>query len=70
MSSSPRRPVPDPLIIRQYEPSRLQNHSMTCAFERLIPIISRRLGSPRTRPGDPAGANARDGERRPSVAGA
>ena len=70
MSSSPRRPVPDPLIRRLYEPSRLQYHSLTRAYERVIPVASRRPGSSHCRPGDPSEADAWVGHPRPSVAGA
>ena len=70
MKTSPKRPVSDPLITRHYEPSRLQDQSLTCASERVIPIASRRPGSRTCRPGDPSKADAWVGHPRPSAAGA
>ena len=70
MSSSLRRPVPDPLIRRQYEPSRLHSHTIISTYALLIPIASRRPGSPRCRPGVPGSPEARVDESRPKLAGA
>jgi hypothetical protein len=70
MITSSRRPAPDPLITRQYDPSRLQKEPLSCAYQLLIPIISRRLSSHRCRPGDPGEVDTRVGDPRPSVAGA
>ena len=70
MSSFPRRPASDPLITRQYDPSRIQKHSLASAYGRLIPISSRHLGSPRDRPGEGGRAEVRVGKSRPSAAGA
>jgi hypothetical protein len=70
MSTSPKRPVSDPLITRHYEPSRLQYQSLTCAYERVTPIASRRPGSPRCRAGDPSRAGASVAHLSPSIAGA
>ena len=70
MSTSPRRPAFDPLITRQYDPSRIQKESLVAAYYQLIPISSRRLGSPRSRPGECGRAEVRVGKSRPSAAGA
>jgi hypothetical protein len=70
MSTSPRRPGRDPLISRQYEPSRLQYDSLISAYALVIPAISRRLGPPARHPGEPGGARGRGGHLRPSAAGA
>jgi hypothetical protein len=70
MRSSPRRPVHDPLIRRQYEPSRLHSHTIISTYSLLIPIASRRPGSPRSRPGEPGKPEAWVEDSRPEVAGA
>jgi hypothetical protein len=70
MSTSPRRPAPDPLISRQYEPSRLQSDSLISAYGLVVPVVSRRLGPPGRRPGELGGARTRGGDLRPSAAGA
>ena len=70
MSKSPRRLTPDPLISRQYEPSRLQLSSLISAYALAMPIISRRLSPARGRSSEPGGADARVSEPRSSIAGA
>ena len=70
MSPSPRRPVPDPLIRRQFEPSRLRGHTLIFTYSLLIPIASGRPGSPRSRPGEPGKHEAWVQDPRPNVAGA
>jgi hypothetical protein len=49
MSTAPGRSKPGLHVIRRHESSRLQDQSITCAYEALIPISSRR----------PAGAHGR-----------
>ncbi len=70
MSTPARKPALDPLISRQYEPSRLQDHTLICTYALLIPIASRRFGSPRSQSGEPGRAEAWVGDSRPRVAGA
>jgi hypothetical protein len=70
MSTFPRRPSPSPLISRQYEPSRLQYDSLISAYLLVMPDVSRRLGSPARRPGEPGRADAPGGHSRHSVVGA
>ena len=69
MSTSPSRPDTEPLIGRQYEPSRLQNDSIISAYALVIPPVSRRLGPPGAVPANPA-TPGRGGDLRPSAAGA
>jgi hypothetical protein len=70
MSTSPRRPATAPPIRRQYDPSRLAHESLVCAYERLIPIACRRLGSHGCRPADRGAAGAPVHPPRPPAAGA
>jgi hypothetical protein len=70
MNTSPSRPVPGPPITRRYEPSRLQCQTLTNAYQRVIPIVSRRPGSPTCRAGDPIRADAWVGHPGSKVAGA
>lgn len=70
MSTSPRRPVSDPLVTRQYDPSRMHNESLASAYDRLFPIISRRFGSPRSHSVESGRAEIQVGKSKSSVAGA
>ena len=70
MSTSPRRPASDPLITRQYDPSRMQHNSLITAYERLLSMFSHRPGSPRSRSGECGRAEVQVNKPRPSVAGA
>ena len=70
MSVSPRRPARDPLISRQYEPSRIQFDSLVSAYASVLPGVSCRLGASDRRLGEPDRANAPGGRLRSSVVGA
>ncbi len=70
MSTPARKPALDPLISRQYEPSRLQHTSLRSAYVLIIPAVSRRLGPSARRRSEPGSARARGGDLRHSAGGA
>jgi hypothetical protein len=70
MSTSPRSPVSDPLVTRRYDPSRIHKESIVSAYDRLLPIISRRLGPPQSHSGESGRAETQVGKPKSSVVGA
>ncbi len=43
MIATSRRSASRPAVSRQYEFSRLHDQTLACAYEALIPVVSRRL---------------------------
>jgi hypothetical protein len=70
MITSPRRRALSTPVHRRFESTRLQNQSLACAYEALIPFVSRRPEWPHDRPGDRQRAETRTENPRPSAVGA
>jgi hypothetical protein len=57
-------------ISRQYEFSRLQDQALACAYEALIPVVSRHLESVPARRGEVQTTRTKSNSHRPSAIGA
>jgi hypothetical protein len=70
MITSSRRRVLSTAVTRHFEVSRLQEQSIACAYESLIPVVSSRPQSPRKQQGDLPRATIRTDGPQSSTAGA
>jgi hypothetical protein len=70
MITPQRSQAVSPLIIRHFEFTRLQNQSIVCAYEALLPVVTRRPEGPHHRPGDLRKAATRTEVLRSSATGA
>ena len=59
MITSSRRRALGVAVTRHYEASRLQEQSIACAYEALMPVISSRSRCPHQQAGDLPGATSR-----------
>ena len=57
MITSPRRSTLSPPVTRHFEFTRLQDQLIALAYQALIPVVSRHLERPRSRPNDNEPAN-------------
>lgn len=57
-------------ISRQYEFSRLQDPTLACAYEVLIPVISRQIANPRAQRDDIHATGTNTTSHQPSALGA
>ncbi len=70
MITPQRRQSISPPVIRHFEFTRLQELSIACAYETLLPVVARRPEGPHHRPGDLRKAATRTEVLRSSATGA
>jgi hypothetical protein len=70
MITSPRRRSPSFPVTRHFDFNRLQNQSIVCAYEALIPVVSGHPKWPQDRAGDLQETTPRTGSLHTSATGA